>query len=240
MANHRVRLVGSRPVAEGTLAFEVEKPPNFGFKPGQSVDVSLVDPSERDDQGTVRTFSIASAPSEPLLQFATRLRDTAFKRVLRNLPAGAPIDIEGPMGSFTLHRNPARPAVFLAGGIGITPFMSILREATRCRDARSLHLFYSNRRPEDAAFLAEIEDLQRGNQNLSVVATMAEMDKSQQTWDGERGFIDADMLARHLPALNGPIYYIAGPPGMVAAMRDMLVKAGIDEDDIRTEDFAGY
>ena len=78
------------------------------------------------------------------------------------------------------------------------------------------------------------------NPNFHLIATMAEMEKSKQTWEGERGFINAAMLQRHLSSLSGPIFYVAGPPGMVAAMRDMLTKAGVDEDDIRSEDFPGY
>jgi ferredoxin-NADP reductase len=240
MPEHTARLLDKREVAEGTLSFAIEKPSGFEFKPGQSVDLSLINPPETDDAGVTRTFSIASAPSENELLFATRLRDTAFKRVLRSLPSGTQLKFDGPMGSFNLHKNAGKPAVFLAGGIGITPFLSMVREAARQKYPHQIYLFYSNRRPEDAAFLDELKSLTQQNPNFHLISTMAEMEKSKQPWNGERGFIDAAMLKRHLPDLNGPIYYIAGPPGMVAAMRDMLTKAGVDEDDIRTEDFPGY
>jgi ferredoxin-NADP reductase len=118
--------------------------------------------------------------------------------------------------------------------------MSMIREAVRAADQRPLYLFYSNRRPEDAPFLDELTRLATRHPAFHLVATMGEAEKSSRAWEGERGLIDAAMLRRHVPALNGPIYYIAGPPGMVAAMRGMLVGAGVDEDDIRTEDFAGY
>lgn len=236
----KVALVSKIEVAEGTLVFSVEKPAGFSFKAGQAAELSLVDPPETDDEGNFRTFSIVSAPSEATLTFATRLRDTAFKRVLRGLPLGAPVGLDGPFGSFTLHANRAKRAVFLAGGIGITPFESMIRDATERADSRSLYLFYSNRRPEDSAFLDDLAAVGARNRQFHLIATMTEMEKSGVAWDGERGFIDAAMLRRHLPALNGPIYYIAGPPAMVAAMRDMLVKAEVDEDDIRTEDFGGY
>jgi Na+-transporting NADH:ubiquinone oxidoreductase subunit NqrF len=78
------------------------------------------------------------------------------------------------------------------------------------------------------------------NSNFHLIATMTDMDKSQCDWTGETGFINNDMLLRYLPSLQGPIYYIAGPPGMVAAMRRMLTAAKVDEDDIRTEEFSGY
>jgi ferredoxin-NADP reductase len=240
MPEYRVKLLDKTPVAEGTMAFSFAKPDGFSFKPGQSSDLSLLDPPETDAEGNTRTFSIASAPSENELTIATRMRDTAFKRVLRNMTPGTEIKLEGPMGSFNLHKNPAKPAVLLAGGIGITPFMSMARDAARQKDPHQIYLFYSNRRPEDTAFLDELKALAQQNPNFHLVLTMTEMDKSKLPWDGERGFIDAAMITRHLPALSGPIYYVAGPPAMVTAMRDMLVKAGVDEDDIRAEDFAGY
>lgn len=240
MPDYRVKLMNKTQVAEGTMAFSFAKPDGFNFKPGQSADLTLLDPPETDAEGNVRTFSIVSAPSENDLAFATRMRDTAFKRVLRNMAPGTEIKIEGPMGSFNLHKNAAKPAVLLAGGIGITPFMSMVREAARQKDPHQIYLFYSNRRPEDTAFLEELKALAKQNPNFHLVGTMTEVEKSKQSWDGERGFIDAAMLKRRLAELNGPIYYTAGPPAMVAAMRDMLVKAGVDEDDIRAEDFAGY
>ncbi len=240
MPDYRVKLLNKKTVAEGTMAFSFAKPAKFDFKPGQSSDLTLLNPPETDAEGNVRTFSIVSAPSENDLTFSTRMRDTAFKRVLRDMAPGTEIKLEGPMGSFNLHKNAAKPAVLLAGGIGITPFMSMVREAARQKDPHQIYLFYSNRRPEDAAFMDELAALEKQNPNFHLIATMAEMDKSKKPWNGERGFIDAAMLNRHLSSLNGPIYYVAGPPAMVAAMREMLAKAGVDEDDIRTEDFAGY
>ncbi len=227
-------------IAQGTMAFYFDKPAGFDFKPGQSVDVVLPDPPETDAEGNGRALSLASAPSDPHLMVATRLRDTAFKRVLRAMPLGGQVLLDGPSGSFTLHKNPAKPAVFVAGGIGITPFFSILRQAARDRLPHRLYLFFSNRRPEDAPFLEGLEELARQNPNFHFVPTMTEMEKSQREWKGERGFLDRAMLTRHLPALQGPIYYLAGPPGMVTALRQVLTQAGADEDDIRTEEFSGY
>jgi ferredoxin-NADP reductase len=168
------------------------------------------------------------------------MRDTAFKRSLKVVPIGTEINIAAPTGSFTLHKNANKPAVFLAGGIGITPFLSIVRQADHDRLAHKLHLFYSNRRPEDAPFLDILQGLEKTNPNFRLVATMTEMARSGREWKGETGFINGQMLARQLGTLQGPIYYIAGPPPMVAAMREMLVGAGVDEDDIRMEEFAGY
>lgn len=226
--------------ARDTMAFHFDKPEGFEFRPGQSLDFTLIDPAETDAEGNIRTFSIASAPSDPQLMITTRMRDTAFKRVLKTMPLGTAVKIEGPGGSFTLHKNPAKPAVFLAGGIGITPFFSIIRQAAAEKLPHQLYLFYSNRRPEDAPFLAALEDAAQQNPNFHFIPTMTHMDESQREWKGERGLIDGKMVAKYVPSLQRPIYYVAGPPGMVTAMRQMLVAAGVDEDDLRTEEFAGY
>ena len=236
----KTRLRGKEDLAEGTMAFHFAKPEGFQFKPGQSIDLTLINPAETDAEGNIRSFSIANAPEDADLMIATRMRDTAFKRVLRAAPLDLEVSMEGPMGSFTLHNNQAKPAVFLAGGIGITPFSSIVRHAAGAKLRHQLYLFYSNRRPEDAPFMNTLNELTRTNPNFHFIPTMTEMERSAAKWSGEAGSISKEMLLRHLPALAGPIYYVAGPPAMVAAMRKMLVAAGVDEDDIRTEEFAGY
>jgi ferredoxin-NADP reductase len=240
VAGFKSVLADRREIAEGTMAFYFERPAGFEFKPGQSIDLTLVNPPETDAEGNTRAFSIASAPSGPDLMIATRMRDTAFKRVLRKMPLQTEVEIEGPSGSFTLHRNSAKAAVFLAGGIGITPFLSIVQQATRDKLPHQLYLFYSNRRPEDAPFIALLQDLTEQNPNFHFIPTMTQMKDSQKEWSGEKGFIDRDMIAKHVSALQGPIYYLAGPPAMVTAMRQALASAGIDEDDLRSEEFSGY
>jgi ferredoxin-NADP reductase len=237
---HTSPLLKREEVAQGTMAFHFAKPADFQFRAGQAIDVTLLNPPETDAEGNIRTFSIASAPFDADLMFATRMRDTAFKRVLRKAPLGLEVKIEGPSGSFTLHHKADKPAVFLAGGIGITPFRSIIRQATHDKTPHQLYLFYGNRRPEDAAFLDVLTEIPKKNPNFHLIATMSEMQKSHRAWKGETGFIDKAMLTKHLLNLQGPIYYIAGPPAMVAAMRRMLTDAAVDEDDIRTEEFSGY
>src|SRR5512143_1624703 len=120
------RLVDRALIAESTAAFWFEPAERFEFTPGQTCDITVPDPLYRDDAGTSRTFSIASAPSDGRLMVGTRLRGSAMKRTLKEAPLGLRVEIDGPFGSFTLHRNAAKPAVLLAGGIGITPFRSIV------------------------------------------------------------------------------------------------------------------
>lgn len=227
-------------VADRSMAFWFEKPPTWTFKAGQFIDVTLIDPPETDAEGDTREFSIASAPSEPAIMVATRLRDTAFKRVLRDLALNTQVRIEGPFGDLVLHNNVSRPAVFLSGGIGITPLRSILVRAARERLPHRLFLFYANRRPEDAPFLDDIRMLERENPNFTFVPTMTEMANSRRPWQGETGRIDQDLLNKYLKNLGSAIYYITGPAGMVSGMRQLLNRTGIDDDDIRTEEFSGY
>ena len=240
MPVYQSKLKSREQIAEGTMAFHFEKPAGFDFQGGQTVDMTMLNPPETDEEGNIRTFSIASPPFENELVFATRMRDTAFKRSLKTIPLGTEIKIDGPMGSFTLHKNSKKPAAFLAGGIGITPFMSIVAQAAHDRLPHSLYLFYSNHRPEDAPFLDFLRRLEKDNPNYHFIPTMTEMEKSKRSWDGEQGYVDRAMLIKYLNNLNGPIYYLAGPPAMVAAMRKMLLETKVDEDDIRTEEFAGY
>jgi ferredoxin-NADP reductase len=233
-------LVARELVAARTMSFRFARPAEWSYRAGQSVDMTLLDPSETDEEGNLRAFTISSAPRENVIQITTRLRDTAFKRVLQQVPLGTEVKIEGPFGSFRLH-NAARPAVLLAGGIGITPFRSILVETIGGGALPyPVTLFHANRRPEDAAFGEELRELARKDPNLTFVPTVTGMAGSTEPWDGEEGHIDAPMLARHVSAGTNPVYYVAGPAGMVEALRVMLVAASVDEDDIRTEEFSGY
>src|SRR5215471_17217126 len=117
-------------IAEGTMAFHFAKAPDFQFQAGQSVYIMLLNPPETDAEGNTRRFTIASAPFDNDLMIATRMRDTAFKRVLGSAEPGLNVKIGGPSGSFVLHDKTETTAVFLAGGIGITPFVSMIRQAT--------------------------------------------------------------------------------------------------------------
>jgi ferredoxin-NADP reductase len=240
MPKYQTKLIAREEIATGTMAFHFAKPKDYSFVAGQNNDITLINPPETDAEGNTRAFSVASAPHEDTIMIATRMRDTAFKRVLKNAPLGIEVTIDGPMGSLTLHKNISKPAVFLSGGIGVTPFRSIALDAAHNKLPHKIFLFYSNRRPEDAAFLNELQELTRDNPNYTFIGTMTDMDHSQQPWNGETGYITKEMLSKYLPDLALPIYYLAGPPTMVAAMKEMLSKAGADEDNIRIEEFSGY
>lgn len=236
----KVKLLKRETVAEGTLTLYFDKPAGFVFKAGQYLELTLMNPPETDAEGDGRAFSIASAPSEPQLMVATRMRDTAFRRVLAKLPLGAEVRIDGPFGNLILHNNAARAAVLLAGGIGITPFRSMVVRAAREHLPHQLFLFYSNRGPENAAFLRELQALRAENANYTLVDTMTGTEGSRQSSAGETRRISKEMLIWYMGDLNGPIYYVAGPPAMVVGMQQLLHSAGVNADDIRPEEFAGY
>jgi ferredoxin-NADP reductase len=231
---NQIALRRREPVAEGTFAFYFEKPAGFSHTAGQNAQFTLIEPPAMDAAGPSRPFSIASAPHEHELMIATRMRDSTFKRELATMPLGTRVQLDGPAGSLVLDGDASRPAVFLAGGIGITPFLAMARDAARRALAHEIVLFYSNRRSQDAAFLAELERLQSGRFRL--IATMTQAPD----WRGERRLISRELLAAHLPDLRAPIYYFAGPPGMTMAVEGMLRDIGVAADDMRSEEFYGY
>jgi ferredoxin-NADP reductase len=220
---------------------------DWTFWAGQFIDTTLINPTETDAEGNTRGFSVSSAPYEEAITVTTRMRDTAFKHTLGGMPLDIEGKIEGPFGDLRLHNNAARPAVFLAGGIGVTPVRSIVLQAAKDKLPHRIFLFHSNRRPEDAPFLKTLQTLERQNPNFRFIPTMTQIQKSNREWHGETGYVDDKMLSKYLKTVEslespsvGPIFYITGPAAMVHGSRTMLITSGIDEDDIRTEEFAGY
>ena len=230
MAKHDVALQRREEIAEGTLAFHFEKPAGFDFKAGQSVSLALRAPPAAPNSAR-RTFSLVSAPFEPELVVATRLREaSAYKRALKALPVGTTVRLTGPLGKMTLHEDSARAAVFIAGGIGITPFMSMLRQAIHHRLRHRLFLLYSNRKPENAAFLAELQALARESENFRLHARMT----------ASEGRIDDEAIGNFVGDAPAPIYYLAGPPAFVEAITQALMALGVTNDAVQSETFYGY
>ena len=156
------------------------------------------------------------------------------------MPVGTEMSIDGPFGNMTLHSDEKRPAVFLAGGIGITPFRSIILQAVEEKKPHRLFLFFSNRTPRDGAFLDELKKAEAAHTNFTLVTTMTGKDVSDDEWNGEREHISFTMIRRYVKDLSHAVYYCAGPAAMVAAMRAMLNESSVNDDDIRSEEFSGY
>lgn len=237
---YKIKLLKKYEVAVNTIALEFEKPAGFEFRAGQFCEWKLIDPKFQGAVNEVRPFSLASAPFEKNLMLATRLRATAFKNSLKELSVGETVEMDGPFGALILHVRSERPAVILTGGIGITPFRSIIKQAIHENLPHKIFLFYSNRRPEDAPFLKELENVAQENPNFRMIATMTAVEKSELARPGERGRLNWDLIARHIDIGSNPVYYSAGPPQLTAGLWQVLKSSGVSEDDIKTEEFPGY
>jgi ferredoxin-NADP reductase len=240
MAEYEMTLVDRQRIARDTMAFWFDtNGASFGFRAGQHADFVFTHPGMESESDNSRTFSLASPPHDKRpVMIAMRMRKTGFKIALKSAALGTKFIVSRPRGSFALHRDITRPAVFLAGGIGIAPIRSILQQATQERLPHKLYLFYSNREADDAAFLEEFESLTAQNPNFTFIPTVT--GHRTIAWPYEKGHINREMLSRYLLGLKGPIYYIAGPSGMVSAMTDLLNVSGVSEDDVRSEEFGDY
>ena len=235
----RALIKEKREVAKGTLLVVFDLlGREVDFKPGQYFWVTLLDPPYEDEKGPRRHISVVTSPNERgVLGLCTRLRDSAFKRSLAELPIGAEVDVEEPKGDFLLPEVTDQPYVFIAGGIGITVFRCMLHYIVEEQLPHRVTLVYSNRDRDSAAFLDELVELEKVNQNLRLVLTMTE----DPAWDGETRRIDAELLQDHLgDELQSLTYLIAGPPAMVEGVVETLQGAGVPEERIRPARFSGY
>ena len=235
----RALIKEKREVAKGTLLVVFDLlGREVDFRPGQYFWVTLLDPPYEDEKGPRRHISVVTSPNERgVLGLCTRLRDSAFKRSLAELPIGAEVDVEEPKGDFLLPEATDQPYVFIAGGIGITVFRCMLHYIVEEQLPHRVTLVYSNRDRESAAFLDELVELEKVNQNLRLVLTMTE----DPAWDGETRRIDAELLQDHLgDELQSLTYLIAGPPAMVEGVVETLHGAGVPEERIRPARFSGY
>ena len=238
MAEFQMTLIDRQRIARDTMAFWFDtNGSRYQFRAGQHADFTLLLPSLEVDNS--RTLSLANSPNESnQVMVALRMRETGFKVALKTAALGSKFKVSRPRGSFTLHQDITRPAVFLAGGIGITPMRSILHWAAQERLPHKLYLFYSNRDVVDAAFLEELEGLAVQNPRFTLIPTVTRLNSP--TWPYEIGHIDRGLLMRYLRGLDGPVYYIAGPSGMVNAMTTVLRCSGVSDDDVKTEEFGDY
>ena len=235
----RAQIKEKREVAKGTLLVVFDLlGREVDFTPGQYFWVTLLDPPYDDEKGPRRHISVVTSPNERgVLGLCTRLRDSAFKRSLAELPVGAEVDVEEPKGNFLLPEDTDQHYVFIAGGIGITVFRCMLRYVAEEQLPYRVTLVYSNRDRESAAFLDELSELEQGIPNLAVVLTMTD----DSGWDGESRRIDAEFLRDHLGAgLEDLTYLIAGPPAMVEGVVETLQAVGVPEDRVRPDRFSGY
>jgi ferredoxin-NADP reductase len=233
----RATVAEKREVARGTLLvlFAVEDYPDY--RPGSYFWVELPDRGHEDEKGLRRHISLVTSPTDQgVVGLATRLRETAFKQTLAELELGDEVQVEEPKGSFLLPEDTEVEYVFVAGGIGITVFRSMLRYIGATGLPYRITLVYSNRDRESAAFLDEIEELESGIDGLRVILTMTDDDG----WEGERRRLDADVIAELVGGLDGKQFLVAGPPEMAQAVADALLGAGLPEERVVVDKFSGY
>jgi ferredoxin-NADP reductase len=235
----RATIKETREVAKGTLlvVFDLQGE-EVDFRPGQYFWVELPNRGHDDDKGLRRHISVVTSPTDRgVLGLCTRLRDTAFKTTLAELEVGDEVDVEPPKGDYVLPEDTGPHYVFVAGGIGITVFRSMLRYIADTGEPYRVTLVYSNRDRESTAFLDELQGLEDRIPGLGVVLTMTEDDG----WDGERRYVGPDLLRDHLDGdLGDHTYLIAGPPQMVTAVTEALSEAGVPEDQLLPDRFSGY
>jgi ferredoxin-NADP reductase len=227
----------TRGLAEGTLLalFAVEDYPDY--RPGAYFWVELPDRGHDDEKGLRRHISLVTSPTEHgVVGLATRLRDTAFKRTLAELEVGDEVQVEEPKGSFLLPEETDVEYVFVAGGIGITVFRSMLRYIADSGEPYRVTLVYSNRDRSSTPFLDELAELEQRIPGLRVVLTMTD----DEAWEGERRRVDPAMLADVLGGLDGRTFLVAGPPAMAEGVADSLREAGVPEERVRADRFSGY
>jgi ferredoxin-NADP reductase/nitrite reductase/ring-hydroxylating ferredoxin subunit len=205
-----------------------------------------------DSKGPVRHFSLASSPTEEKIIISTRIRDTPYKKRLSSLEIGSKAKVSKPLGKFVLHDDYSKPAVLLSGGIGVTPFRSMIKYASAEQLPVSIVMFDSNRNISNTLYKEEFDECLNKNKNLKIIYTITEKEDDNQTssaigvnkeMKGERGRIDKAILTKYLNdnEIKNSIFYICGPPGMVNAMKELLHEGlQIPKDRIRIEEFTGY
>jgi ferredoxin-NADP reductase len=235
----RATIKKKQEVAKGTLLVIFDLcGEEFDYQPGQYFWIELLDPPYEDEKGPRRHISAVTSPTERgVIGLCTRIRESAFKRSLVELPVGADVEVEPPKGTFVLPQDASLPLVFVAGGIGITAFRSMLRYIQDKQLPHRVTLIYSNRDRESTAFLGELEEIERTNPNIRLILTMTD----DETWRGESRRIDATFFKEYLGGgLDAARYMVAGPPGLAKAATEELKQAGVDEELISTDSFSGY
>jgi ferredoxin-NADP reductase len=235
----RARIEKKQDVAKGTLLVTFDlMGEELDFRPGQYFFVTLPDVGHQDERGLRRHITVVTSPNEKgVLGFATRMRDSAFKRTLRELPVGSEVDVEPPKGKFSLPDDTSRPLVFVAGGIGITVFRSMLRYIQEERLPYRVTLIYSNRDRESTAFLEELRELEQALPHFRLILTMTQ----DPGWEGEARKVDSEFVKDYLDDdLNRYTFLVAGPPAMAEGVAESLRAAGVPEDRVRADKFSGY
>lgn len=223
-----LKLINKIPETSDVTSFIWQPQENLDWKAGQFLHYVLPHASA-DKRGTERWFTIAAAPEEKTVRLTTRFaqeKGSTFKKALQNLPIGAAVKVDPPEGNFIVE-DPKSEFVFLAGGIGITPFRSILKDLDYRGEKPKINLLYSNRNP-DFVYKEELEGFKKNNPNLAIHYLISPQR------------IDEESIKAHIPDLKNPIFYLSGPEPMVEALGETLKKMGVWENHLKQDWFPGY
>jgi len=209
------------------------------YRPGQILHFELDALAFPDERGNRRHFTISSSPTEEgIVMFTTRMRGSGFKETLRQAPAGYELTCDSLEGEFIMGEgDKSLRHVFIAAGIGITPYRSMLRYSADMKERLNAFMLSFNRSSADIVFHRELEEIERQVPGFSLVNVLTEPERG---WQGEQGKLDEALLSRLLPETDGTVFWASGPTGMVGACRELLGKIGIKEHSIRTDRFMGY
>lgn len=251
----KLKLVKKVDEAEGTKSFFWDAVKKISYKPGQYIYLTLPKLNYPDDKGQTRHFTLSSSPTEDLLAITTRIRqESGFKKTLAELTQGSEVEAEGPEGEFVLNESASNLQVFLAGGIGITPFRSMLKYVFDKKLSIPIQLIYSNSTPGQITFRSELEQWSKNFPAFKLSMTVTKPEESALSWPGLTGRIDDAMLtnligkwkmsARGGSAFGGEIgsstFWVCGPPLMVDGLITVLSSLQILLKNVRFEKFTGY
>ncbi len=219
--------------------FYFDKPSGFQFIPGQHIVLRFTD-LKGDPRGNMRQFSLTSDPENDLLSITTKTvnRDSLYKKRLENLQPGDEVEIAGPIGNFVLDSS-SEDLVLICGGIGITPFISMLRHNLHNEERRKIELIHSTGSKVETPFYDEIGNMCSTMKNLTIHRFLTREMVEEEGIDNGR--ITSEKLARTIGNIAGKQFYVCGPPSFVKDVREILSEGmGVEEINIRSEDFYGY
>jgi len=216
-------------------SFQINLPQAVEFKAGQFMQVSIIAGGKEEG----KYFTISSPPSETrFIEFTKRITQSPFSQALDRMAPGDRVKISMPMGRFTLERAGGNRIAFLSGGIGITPIISICRFAAHEQMDLDVVLLYGNRTQGDIPFKDELDELTRAIPRLRVVHVL---ESPPEGWQGYTGYITKETVVSEIPDYRDRIFFVCGPPGMVAALTGILEKGlALPREQIITENFDGY
>lgn len=237
----RVKLKEQRPETPDVMTFVFDLGgQSYSYTAGQFAFFELDALTTDDPRGKRRHFTLSSSPTEQgIVQFTTKFRGSGFKETLRTAALGLQVELEPPRGRFTLPGDAGQPIVFLGGGIGVTPFRSMLRLASDENLPHEITMLYSAPSPENIVFRREFDHLPQENPHVKIVLTVSDAPE-ESAWQGERGRINADKIEQYVNDIPKTIFYTCGPPPMVQAMEELLKSMNVPEEQIRIERFSGY